>query len=131
MFYIQMSVCSTLLVLGSTTWQYVRSCIQGKTELLRYSILNQIGVAGDSSDNLSTSKLVEEGNVLAQHCSEVLFANLLRAMFADVDESNGCNVRGDEFGNCQVDEIENVMAKSVRKVIVRLFALKVVGEHAG
>ena len=71
---------------------------------MRYSILNRSHVAGDTACNLSGSKFVEEGHILAENSGKILLSKLLRDVFPGVDEPNSGNIVCTKGCYAQVNE---------------------------
>lgn len=91
---------------------------QGQTDLFRYTVLDQVGVGRDTGSYLTSTQLVEVGDVLAQDGLEVVLTDLLSDVFAGVDEANGADVDSNELGNTEVDEVQDILAEIVVELAV-------------
>lgn len=100
----------------------------GQRDLLGDAILNQIGIGGNSCGHLSSTKLIEKGDILAQNGSQIVFSNLLGNMLSCIEKGRGANVNGDEFANGQVDEIERESSQGRLEFVRGDGALKDAGE---
>jgi hypothetical protein len=80
--------------------------------------LDQVGVGRDTGSYLTSTQLVEVGDVLAQDGLEVVLTDLLSDVFTGVDKANGADVDGNELGNTEVDEVQDILAEIVVELAV-------------
>lgn len=84
---------------------------QCQADFLRDAVLNQVCVGRDSGSDFASTELVEEADILAQYCCEILLSDLLGDVLSRIDEAYGGDVDCDELSDGQVDVVDGEMTE--------------------
>lgn len=106
------------------------NCSQGQANLFRNTVLNKIGVCCDACGDLTSTQLVEKGNVLSEDGGQELLSDLGRDVFTSIQKACSGHVNHDVFSNRKIDKVQGVLAEFAVELTPSLFIGKELLESA-